>query len=254
MSLLYGFDEQKQLELATAPLTDTGFVTSVPSGNRCKINGTEDAVICMNLTIVQNDLVLIVRAKGTTYVVGKLPTPAPGNNYPPYVQANPNSGTTNFSPMYTNSYRSAGWRTDRDNVIQGTYEGLLHTGAWFYGGAIHDLLQGAICQRIQMKIHRLAGGLAGKQIVQLAEHSSDLQPVGALTIVNSPVNVSIDQNQWLWVDLPTSWGQYLIDTGGGFCANGAALAIVAGINSDGETGLLQIQWVRAVDYNDGYIY
>ena len=83
----------------------------------------------------------------------------------------------------------------------------------------------------------------------LRRHSHTSRPSGPINFLSGTVSVTVPSGGGArWVELPNSWGQYIIDNGGGIgLASGSYGGIVgvgAGAGLDPQSGLLEITWSR----------
>ena len=156
----------------------------------------------------------------------------------------PQNGTSTFPAIDAGSFRGGKWRTDTDNVAQGDYGGWgLNNGAWFYGGAPHQALNGASVLSAAIWLPRLRGGDFAPQTVHLYRHSSNVRPGGDVTRVAGPYDVTspgVGASGWVGISPDLAWD--LITHDGGIGISGMPYVVLAGRSTDAMTGALRISW------------
>lgn len=184
-------------------------------------------------------------------ILGKLavaPTLPPSAAPAPVVSAAPaapEAGVDTFTATDARSFRNGKWRTDSSVVAQHEWGGFgVNTGAWFYGTAPGDLLRGATVTRTQVFVRRRSGGTSGAQALHLYRHGSTSRPAGVVTSLAGPTDTTLDIGEGRWVDLPASWGQAIVDTGGGLMIAGAPYLVLDGLDADPASGSLRLDWSR----------
>ncbi len=154
----------------------------------------------------------------------------------------------------THSWRNTeGWAVSiGDTVAQGAYSSTYgyYRGCYFYGGSAFTGLAGRTCTRLRIKLVRTgSGGSAGatQQIIQPHTHPS--QPADQPYFADSAFNAgSLGWSSSGVFDLPTSWGQALINgTYFGFGHNLLATgngnySLNAGAGADATTGQITLDW------------
>lgn len=240
-------------------LPNFGVVGTVVGGSNT-IPVTPSGMAVMNLPFLSSyapangDTVRITwEPNGGAYVPGKLGTtpPAPPSGTPGIVVTPPSggstsSGITDFAARDSGSWRNGAWRTDSGDVVQYDWGGYGENfGSWFYGTAIKDALNGVTVTRFQIIVRRKSGGVWGPQTLHFRLHGSQNRPGGNVDYYDAGAsNHDIDINQQAWFDLPISWGQYLVNNGGGISIQGAPYVVLVGTNNMAESGLLRINWSR----------
>lgn len=200
---------------------------------------------------------LIWRPNGTGgYVnckLGTVPLPPP----PPTASAStitlptapPTPATSGYNPFAAQdavSFRGGKWRTDTRNVVQWDWGGYGNNdGSWFYGSQPTDYLSGATVTRLQIKIKRTSGGDYASQAPNFYLHTSRTRPGGNVTTTMGPYNGgSIGIGETKMFDLPASWGQTIVDSGGGITIKGSPYIVNEGLDRNSESGLIIIDWTR----------
>jgi hypothetical protein len=160
------------------------------------------------------------------------------------------SGTKTVSATNTQSYRSSD-KWERDEVYQGAYSGSTSLGyfrgCYFYGNAFGSL-SGKTCTRLRIRISRKgAGGIAGAEGVYLAPHAHASRPSGSPIWRGAARKVgSLAWGDSDTFDLPTSWGQGLIDgtvKGFGHLRDSSSdYAIFNSLAADAASGRLTLDW------------
>lgn len=177
--------------------------------------------------------------------VPPLPTPTDDNELPTGPPTTPISATEYFVAYQSGSYRAGEWRTDTDAVVQYDWGGYGdNNGAWFYGTTIRELLSGATCNALTIKVQRLSGGDRGPQTVHFYFHTSDVMPdtTTNVTYTLGPTNGTLDIDEVAEFSLPAAWGQTLIDTGGGIGIQTSPYVVLAGLSEMPDSGSLSIDW------------
>ena len=176
------------------------------------------------------------------------PPPEPGPYVPAPVAPPVNTtGTVTFPTAQSSSFRGGKWRTDTTNVVQFDYGGWGDNhGAWFYGSTPTDRLAGATITKCAVQVTRRPGGDYAPQPAHLHLHTSRTRPGGDVTRTAGPVDVTLGIGETKWVDLPTEWGQVIVDTGGGIGITGSPYVVLTGVPDDPVSGLLSMNWTREV--------
>jgi len=195
---------------------------------------------------------IIWEPTGGGYVIGKLgtvPLPPPIIDYNPLVLAPPppsgTTGTDTFPAQDAISFRNGKWRSDSGDVVQSDWGGWGDNyGSWFYGNEPSNYLTGATITRLRIRVRRKSGGVYGAQTVHFIRHNSRTRPGGNVDYVSENVDAGVDIGQTVDVDLPISWGQDIVDNGGGISIANAPYVVLAGINEMSDSGLLMMDWSR----------
>jgi len=143
------------------------------------------------------------------------------------------------------------WRTDNDDVYQGSWAGYgNYYGLYFYNSSsIRSVLQadgGRVITNFRAYLVRKnsSHGYTSAQSVYAYLHNYDSQPGGIPTIYSGPYNVgSFTRGQAKWVDLPNSWAETLRDgtrRGIGFYSGSSPYVILDGQNTSSNRGRLEI--------------
>jgi len=157
--------------------------------------------------------------------------------------------TKYYSAKRTQSWRDTfGWRTDTDDVYQGSYGFGNHKGLWFYyHGTIASDLAGKTLQSIFIRVSRRAtGGQSGAQQIRAYLHDYSTPPGGEPTITSATVIGSLKWGETKWLKLPLSFATALkAGTAKGVAihqSTGSPYAICNGKSRDGATGRLKITY------------
>ena len=217
------------------------------------INGTDVQVqVARDLTIAVGDVCLIQRVGAQWFAVQRFYTAAPAavaNETPPDPKPNTVSGTLVCSPVETRSYRSAGWRLDVDDVIQGQSGGSgNHTGCAFYGTTPASLTGATVLSALVLIRRPFRSGIPSPQQLTLRLVTETARPVGAPTLTSSTTGPSLGWGAATTFPVPTAWAQSMVDgTAGGlgvFEADGDPYVICDGRNGFGASFSLTIDWSR----------
>lgn len=229
--------------------------TAAKSGSTvvATVNGVSTTVqVARDLTVAAGD-VLVVERIGTQWFAlarafAAAPV-APDNAPAPDPKPTVTRGSLVVSPVFTGSYRSSGWRTDRLDVLQGQYGGNQnHTGCAFYGTKPRSLA-GATVTDAKIRVRRRSGGVYAAQTSTLWLVTQATKPAGAPTRTSSTTGPSLAVNATNNAfDIPNSWVQAMVDgTAGGLAVfdSGASPYIVfAGKASWSPAWTLTITWQR----------
>ena len=191
-----------------------------------------------------NDVVAMDWQSTKGFVTGERGTTVgsdPGYQQP--VPGAPSSGVNTFAAVDAGSYRG-GWRTDNDTIVQGDWGGWgQNAGAWFYGGAINQALNGATVDSAAIYIPRLRGGVTAGQSLHLYHTNNNFRPAGDTARIDGPHDAtSPPTNSTAWVAISTTLAQNLINGNGGVGIAGDPYIVLAGRSADPMTGAIQIAW------------
>lgn len=232
-----------------------GTATSVKSGSTftVTINGkSTTAQALRDLTIAAGDVVALTKFGSQWLAVGRLYTAAPadpGNAATPDPTPVTRSGVNAFPPVETRSYRNSAWRTDNDNVYQGSFGSGNHTGCAFYGNGPRSLA-GATVTSARMVVHRHnGGGITAPQTTTMRLVTEKFRPGGAPTLGASTTGPTLGWNGTNTAfTVPTSWAQSMVDgTAGGlgfFVSSGSPYVILSGRSEYRPAFTLTISWTR----------
>jgi hypothetical protein len=232
------------------------YAITAKSGDTCDvwINGTTTTVkVARDLTVAQNDLLLIQRTGMFWVAIQRLGTaavtPQTGQGQAPPPKPPVVYGNTPFGPVETRSYQATRWRTDNDDVYQGQYGGNgNHTGCAFYGNGPRSLA-GATVNGAYIQVRRkLGGGITAAQSTTLRLVTQSTRPGGAPTLTSSTAGPSLAWGQAQAYGIPASWAQSMVDgTAGGlalFVGGGSPYVILDGRSHYGPSFTLTIIWQR----------
>lgn len=225
---------------------EVGAVTSV---SPLKVNGTgtdELAVAMSGYTPAVGDAAVMLRSRGLLILIGRVATGVT----PPAAVPDVSTGTTEFPATYSFSWRNGSDFNYRTDVRQGAQDTAgAWSGAWFYQGTPGASLYGATVTGCRIKVKRQTGGSTGAQAAHLFQSSTGSWPIADLTAppttsgAATDVTLSVDES--VWVTLPVSVGQALVDVDAGVMIAGTdPMVILTGTDTDPESGLLSIDWTR----------
>lgn len=231
--------------LVVPPSSDTITVTS-PEGQFV-------ADFLSSYTPVLGDHVrLMWSGSGTPTVLGRVgvtPTPPPPPKPPPPPPRPPQTGHASFAAVDSGTFQvGSGWNDGYgfgQNLTQGAWGSVSYTGAWFYGPAPRDALNGRTVTGMRFFVppRRRIGNYNSPMALHLYLHSSPWRPGGDVQRIDGPYDVVLDANSGGgWVDLPTIWGQHLADNGGGIGIAGNPYGGVLGRGEFPQSGALEIHW------------
>jgi len=184
---------------------------------------------------------------GTTPAAAPAPTTSVSTVGPPTAPPAPaSSGYNTFPAIDAASFRNGKWRTDTGNIVEWDWGGYGNNdGSWFYHYQPSDYLSGSTITRLQIKIKRTSGGDYAAQQPNFYLHSSRTRPGGNVTTTAGPYNNgSIGIGETKSFDLPASWGQTIVDSGGGITIKGAPYIVLEGTDRNSESGLITLDWTR----------
>lgn len=236
-----------QLTLATATAAKSGSTVTA------SVNGiTVTMQVARDLTVASGDVLLVSKFGGQWFAVQRLYAAAPADNGSD-AGVNPKpvttSGSTPFAPVETRSYRNGAWRTDNDNVYQGSFGSGNHTGCAFYGSGPRSLAGATVtAARIVVRRHN-GGGITAPQATTMRLVTERTRPAGAPTLGSSTSGPTLGWGQTnISFAVPTSWAQSMVDgTAGGlgfFDSDGSPYVIFDGRGSYGPSFTLTIAWTR----------
>lgn len=143
------------------------------------------------------------------------------------------------------------WRTDTDNVYQGSWGGSgPYRGCYFYNASsIRSALQAdgdRIIDNFEIHLVRLSsGGYSQAKGIDAMLHAHDNQPGGEPQIVSGPTRIgSLAWGESGWFDLPNHWAEKIRDgqAGGIGVASGSdPYVILEGRNSGSSRGRLRVK-------------
>lgn len=232
-----------------------GTATSVKSGSTftVSINGkSTTAQALRDLTIAAGDVVALTKFGSQWLAVGRLYTAAPadpGNAAAPDPTPATRSGVSTFAPVETRSYRNSSWRTDNDNVYQGSFGSGNHTGCAFYGNGPRSLA-GATVTGARIVAHRHnGGGITAPQTTTMRLVTERFRPGGAPTLGASTTGPTLGWNATNTAfAVPTSWAQSMVDGSAGglgfFVSGGSPYVILSGRSEYRPAFTITISWTR----------
>jgi hypothetical protein len=180
--------------------------------------------------------------------VASMTPPAPVVPLPPAPPPSITSGVTTFNAFDSGSYQVGGtWGWAGYQPLQYRYgSNRENRGAWFYGGAPSQLA-GALITRMEFRsgARLRIGNYNNVETAHFYRHANNTRPSGDVTRTAGPYDVSFPPGAGpLWFDLPASFGQAIVDGGGGLGLFGAPYMGFAGIDSDAASGQIRLHWQR----------
>ena len=240
----------------------TGTVASVPSNSWTLLVTTSIGTISAyypssygspaagdQVLLIWQGSVAIAVKQGSNGTPGPLPVnPPPSTPLPPPTA--PNTGTQVFQAVASGTYSSNnGWQAGSGgHVIAGpdTVANLLdiYSGAWFLGRRIPNTLHGATVEQAWIYLGRDSGGSDSPQTVHLYRVNDVRRPAGALDFTATTVDVVLEFGQRGWFELPASFAQELVDSGGsvGVQAPSGPYVVLWGLAQSGMAGAIKIAW------------
>lgn len=250
MTLAQLLEGGRQRNLAAPPMLDSGVVVGDLSAQQTvAVNcsgATEIAIVPVDLGVVLGDIVVLGHVNGKPIVLARLT----GTALPPKPPLQrPTIGLSTFPATDARSWRGGAWRVDTASVVQSdlpSSPGGANTGAWFYGRGPASALAGATVTQARVRMRRRSGGSTSTQTANTYPHSSDARPVGNVVRVGTdgPATASVVLGLATWAVLPVSWGQRIVDTGGGLYVAGGDYVVLDGLDTDPQSGLLELAWSR----------
>lgn len=236
-----------QLLLATATAAKSGSTVTAT------INGIDTLVqVARDLTVASGDVLLVSKIGSQWFATSRFYAAAPATVTPappPPPKPTVVTGKLVCSAIYTGSYRDGKWRTDTDDVVQGSYGGSGNsTGAAFYGSKPRSL-NGATVTDCWIAVRRGSGGAYSAQQSTLRLLAESSKPSGYPTLGSSNAGPTIPTNTTLSrFDIPNSWGQAIVDgTSGGigiFDSSGSPYIRFTGRGDYSSSFTLTISWKR----------
>lgn len=205
-----------------------------------------------DLTVAAGDPVLMAKFGGSWHITQRYYTTGIGNilsdlNQEPPTVPVVRTGTNNFIPVRTASYRNGAWRTDNDHVYQGQYGGAgNHVGCAFYGTQIKTLA-GAKVLKAHMHVRRRQGGSYAGQSTTMVHVAEFAKPSGAPTIGGAYIGPKMRVGATdVAFAIDITLAQALVDgTYGGigfYVASGSPYVIFTGIGEYAASMALTISW------------
>lgn len=237
------------------PGVQKAIAVTAKSGSTCSADiGGETVTIdvARDLTVAAGDALLVVRAGAAWFAIARYATAAPGAVTTPSAPrpVAPQTGRMVITPVETRSRQGSRWRSDNDDVYQGSYgSSSNHVGCAFYGRKAATVA-GATCTGAAIKVRRLdKGGSNAAQDTTLRLVTERFRPSGAPTLTSTADGPNLRRGQTdTYVEIPTSWGQEMLDgTSGGIAlyeADGSPYVIYAGRGSWSAAFTLTISWAR----------
>ena len=158
--------------------------------------------------------------------------------------------TTAYSATYSGTYRpQGGWRTDNDEVRQGSYAGDgPNQGLWTYGSAVTKALLGSTAVSGTLTVKRISGGVYAAQPISFYETAAGSKPGGAPSWVGGAfTTVNLKVGQQANITLPTAVIGRLISgatKGIGISTGSSPYAVLAGRKTLSVSGRLIITSTR----------
>lgn len=237
-------------------LKATATAAKVGTTVTASINGTVVTVqVLRDLPVAAGDVLLVQRMGSEWFAIGRAypsPPATPANDTAPDPKPSTVSGRLVVPPVSTGSYRASTstWRTDTEDIIQGSYGGYgNHFGAAFYGNLPRSL-DGATVTSAKAQIRRQVGGSPGPLATTLALFAESSRPAGAPTVLaTTPGPAMATGDLRLSVEILTTWAQQIVDgTAGGigvYDADGTPYVRLSGRGSWSPAFTLTLFWTRS---------
>ena len=232
----------------TAASAVTGSTASIVVGSI-----TVTAQVVRGLTLAAGDVVLVGRQGSQWWVIARLYAAAPAaptdSGTEPDPQPVTRTGSLLCTPVETRSRRDSKWRTDTDDVLQGSYGGYgTSTGCAFYGGKPRSLA-GATVTAASVKVRRESGGVFAAQAPTLWLVTQSTRPSGAPTLTSATAGPSLRVNASTSAfGIPAAWAQAMVDGTSGalavYDADGSPYLRYSGRGSWSPAWTLTIKWRR----------
>lgn len=212
--------------------TALGVAVSNKSGSTitANVNGRNVTVqVARDLTVAANDTVLLNKVGSQWFVVQRLwstaPATLPTNPDLPNPQPSIVTGELVVPPMETRSRSNGIWRTDTDDVIQGSIGSYgTHFGCAFYG-TLPQSLAGAVVQSARLYVRRLTGGPAPAREATLRLVTETTRPANDPTLTSSTTGPALRaEEETQSFAVPASWAQSMVDG----IAGGLAVYVAGG--------------------------
>jgi hypothetical protein len=231
-----------------------GTALTVKSGSTCSVNVNDQTItvqVARDLTVAVGDVLLVAKVGSQWFAVARCFAAAPANPGNVSIAPSPigTSGTTNFAPIETRTYRNSVWRSDTTDLAQGLQGSAPNsTGAAFYGTAARSLA-GAIVTGASIQVRRQASiGDQTPLLTTLNLVTENARPVGAPTLTSSTNGPSLAPGEQQTFTIPTSWAQAIVDgTAGGlaiYTAGGTPYVVLDGNGTWSPSFTLTIYWQR----------
>jgi hypothetical protein len=229
-------------EMGTIQTVGVGSATVLVTGNpeTMPYGRTLDGLLAVG------DRVVVMRAGARAYIAEAFSTSTTLDTQPPAVIGGPPlTGTSSFVAVDARTWQGNQWRTNFAAVAQGTVNGQVNVGGWFYGNNPSAALFGALVTGCRVQLNRRTGG-APTVTTHLYLHSFSARPAAGLAppFVLGPVDIALLIDQPTWVPLPLAWGQQIVNNNYGLAISGDPPMAVKGLDQDATSGQLQIDWSR----------
>jgi hypothetical protein len=235
-----------------------GVILAAPAGGRVSVRvdgATLSLPLIRSYAPTVGDTCLVLRRESSGWVLGALGTappaaPPPTTNVPPPVAddptaAKPRTGSDVFVPTSSGTYRDGAWLPDTVDVYQGDASGRgLNYGAAYYGAGPNGI-RGATVTRARLRIRRQVGGSSFPQAPTLRLLTGTVRPAGAPVSSSSTPGPALAAGEETTYDLPTSWGQALVDGTAGGIGTWVDPDPNPYIRTDGPTLAVLLDWTRS---------
>lgn len=241
--------------VATAPRPDTGTVASAASNGLIPVTtgtgtvqaryvGTAPAIGTLVALIWQGTTPLLMPGTAVT----PTPEPTPEPDLPSTPPAPPQTGTLLVTAQGSGTWRTGtwGWASSTD-VLQGAWSGGQDSrGGWWHGSAARALAGRTITgARLRLGARTRIGNYNSPAVLHTYRTTDGARPGTDFTRVAGPHDITIPAGAGAgWHALPTSWGQALVDSGGGIGLQGNPYTGITGVGGDPESGQLALDWTR----------
>lgn len=218
---------------------------AVPGGTvQARYTGTAPAIGTLVALIWNGTTPLLL--PGVLAPIPTDPQPAPPAPAPPPSSAE--SGTLLVAAAGSGTWRTGswGWASSTD-VVQGgsPYASQDSRGGMWYGDAPRVLAGRTITGfRIRLGARLRIGSYNSAATLHLYRTADSSRPGADFSRTAGPHDVTIGPNAPAdWVALPPSFGQSIVDAGGGIGISGSPYAGFVGVGGDPAAGQLAFDWV-----------
>lgn len=214
-------------------------------------NETFTAFVAKGLTLAVNDIVLATRVGSVWYVHSILrttaPVPEPTNPSVPPPKPAVKTGRLTVPPVETRSWRDGKWRTDSDDVLQGSYGGYGNSTGVAWYGSLPRTLAGKTVTSASIRVRRERAGDFADRTATLRLATERTRPSGAPTLGSSATGPKLAVNELNSAfAIPTAWAQAMVDGTSGslavFASSGAPYMRFAGKSSYSPAWTMTINW------------
>lgn len=175
-----------------------------------------------------------------------VPAPTTPDDSGPPPPPTTGTGTLDVPALDSGTFASTGsWSSFHANrVLQGTYGGTSYRGAWFYGLKPRQL-QGRTITRLRIRLapRERVGNYNAPLTLRVFRHPWANRPSTSPAIPDGPELIVLGPGDpGGWKELPTVWGQWIVDGAGGIAIDGGDYGGVTGVGPRPTSGQLKFDW------------